>query len=42
MECGSGSSSAHLLAKAPVVPFGMDLYHWENSSATVEPRTLAP
>ncbi len=38
---GSGSSS-DLKARAPVIPFGMDLYHWENSSTSVEPRTLAP
>lgn len=36
------SKNSDLLSRAPVVPFGMDLYHWENSSSSVEPRTLAP
>ena len=36
------TKNAELLARAPVVPFGMDLYHWENPGSSVEPRTLAP
>ena len=34
--------SDDLKSQAPVVPFDMDLYHWEEPSNTVEPRTLAP
>ena len=39
---GSCSEQPELKGKAPVIPFGMDLYHWGSSSADVEARTLAP
>ena len=28
-------------SEAPVVPFGMDLYYWDNQK-DIEPMTLAP
>lgn len=37
----SSSSKDILLSKAPVVPFDMDLYYWENPSE-LKPITKAP
>lgn len=39
---GSCSERPELKVQAPVVPFGMDLYHWGSSSTDIEARTLAP
>lgn len=41
---GESMASSHtdLKTRAPVVPFDMDLYHWNQPSSSVEPRTLAP
>ena len=39
---GEPVASESLKARAPVVPFGMDLYHWADPSSKVEPKTLAP